>query len=59
MQKFSAGRVAQHFPAWTEITNDKEVLSHITGVIIECAKEPAQHKLYPQKLSPRECSLLD
>ena len=37
-KNFTAGRVSQHFPAWTEKANDKEILSHITGVIIECAE---------------------
>ena len=48
---FRAGQVANHFAAWTEITNDKEIFSDITGVTIECTGIPEQQSI------PRQISL--
>ena len=58
-KNFKAGRVAQHFPAWANITSDKGILAHITGVEIECTKEPVQSAQPGQKFLPHEHQILD
>ncbi len=58
-QNFKAGQVAKHFTAWSNITSDKEILSNVLGVAIECTEPPIQHKLYAQKFCPSECSIID
>ncbi len=58
-QNFKAGQVAKHFTAWSNITGDKEILSNVLGVAIECTEPPIQHKLYAQKFCPSECSIID
>ena len=42
------------FAAWTEITNDKEILSDVSGVSIECTETPVQHWLPSQKFDDHE-----
>ncbi|CAB4004433.1 Hypothetical predicted protein, partial [Paramuricea clavata] len=56
---FKAGRVAEHFTAWTKITQDSEILSNITGVVIECTETPVQLNLPGQKFHPHEYQILD
>ena len=56
---FKAGQVAEHFPAWTKITNDKEILSNIQGVDIEYTEPPTQHRLHNQTFSPCENSIVN
>ena len=56
---FSAGCIATNFVAWTEITNDKEVLSDVSGVHIECIKGPVQHWLSPQEFDDHESNIID
>ena len=51
---FKAGRVAEHFTAWTKITQDSKILSNITGVVIECTETPVQLNLPGQKFHPHE-----
>ena len=48
---FRAGRIAKHFSAWINITNDKEILTNVTGVKIECSEEPVGLDPPAQKLS--------
>ena len=57
-QNVKAGQVAKHFTAWSNITSDKEILSNVLGVAIECTEPPIQHKLYAQ-FCPSECSIID
>ncbi|KAK2548274.1 hypothetical protein P5673_031601 [Acropora cervicornis] len=40
---FRAGSIATKFTAWTDITNDKEILSDVSGVKVECTETPVQH----------------
>ena len=42
------------FAAWTEITNDKEILSDVSGLSIECTETPVQHWLPSQKFDDHE-----
>ena len=49
----------EHFPAWTKITNDKEILSNIHGVDIKYTEPPTQHRLHDQTFSPYENSVID
>ena len=46
---FRAGSIATKFAAWTEITNNKEILSDVSGVSIECTETPVQHWLPSQR----------
>ena len=54
-----AGQVAEHFPAWTKITNYKEILPNIQGVDIEYTEPPTQHRLHDQTFSPCENSIVN
>ena len=56
---FKAGRVAKHFSAGTNITSDKEILTNVTGVKIECSEEPVQLDPPGQKILSHEYHILD
>ena len=56
---FRAGCIANNFVAWTEITNDKEVLSDVSGIHIDCIEGPFQHWLPPQKFDDHESNRID
>ena len=43
-----------NFSAWTKITNDKEILSDVLGVHIECTKTPVQYRRPAQTISEHE-----
>ena len=58
-KNFRVGRVAKHFPAWTKITSDKEILTNVTGVKIECSEEPVQLGPPGQKILLHEYQILD
>ncbi len=58
-KRFRAGQAAKHFTAWTEITNDKEILSDISGVSIECMETPMQHNLPSNNFQTKEYHILD
>ena len=51
---FRAGCIASNLVAWTEITNDKEVLSEVSGVHIDCIEGAVQHWLPPQKFDDHD-----
>ena len=51
---FRAGSIATKFTAWTDITNDKEILSDVSGVSIECTETPVQHWLPSKKFDDHE-----
>ena len=51
---FQAGRVANNFSAWTKITNDKEILSDVLGVHIECTETPVQYRCPAQTIPEHE-----
>ena len=51
---FRAGSIATKFTAWTDITNDKEILSDVSGVSIECTETLVQHLLPSQKFDDHE-----
>ena len=42
---FKAGRVAAHFAAWKDLTNDRVILSDVLGASIELSANPRQHRL--------------
>ena len=42
---FKAGRVAAHFAAWKDLTNDRVILSDVLGASIELSATPIQHRL--------------
>ena len=58
-QQFRAGQVAKSFVNWTNITSDKDILSDIAGLQIECTTPPLQHTQYGQKFQPHEYQILD
>ena len=41
---FKAGRVAAHFAAWKDLTNDRVILSDVLGASIELSANPRQHR---------------
>ena len=46
---FTAGQVKLHYSAWTKLTSDKDILSDVLGVSIQCDDTPVQHKLPTNK----------
>lgn len=58
-QRFKGGQVAGHFPAWTAITSDKEILSNVSGLKIDCDDTPTQHRLPSSKFLPHEYPIID
>ena len=56
---FRAGSIATKFTAWTDITNDKEILSDVSGVSIECTETPVQHWLSSQKFDDHESNRIN
>ena len=46
---FTAGQVKLHYSAWTKLTSDKDILSDVLGVSIQCDDAPVQHKLPTNK----------
>ena len=56
---FIAGSIATKFIAWTDITNDKEILSDVSGVSIECTETPVQHWLPSQKFDDHESNRIN
>lgn len=56
---FRAGSIATKFAAWTDITNDKEILSDVSGVSIECTETPVQHWLPSQKFDDHESNRIN
>jgi hypothetical protein len=57
--EFVAGQVADHFKKWVALTNDKEILSDIVGMIIQCDEIPTQHRLFDPKRRKHEQSLIN
>ena len=56
---FSTGCIATDFVAWTEIIKDKEVLSDVSGVHIDCTEGAVQHWLPPQKFGDHDSNRID
>ena len=56
---FRAGSIATKFTAWTDITNDKEILSDVSGVSIECTETPVQHWLPSQKFDDHKSNRIN
>ena len=56
---FRAGSIATKFTAWTDLTNDKEILSDVSGVSIECTETPVQHWLPSQKFDDHESNRIN
>ena len=42
---FKGGQVANHWHEWVKLTSDKQILSDIRGISIECTEFPTQHRL--------------
>lgn len=58
--KFEAGQVSQHFPNWTNITSDREILLDISaGISIECSETPTQHWLPKQTFTKSEYPIIE
>lgn len=58
-QVFVAGQVANHFKTWTDLTSDKEILSDIVGMKIQCDDIPYQHRISVPSRTRQEHSLID
>ena len=56
---FRAVSIATNFAAWTEITNDKQILSDVSGVSIGCTETPVQHWLPSQKFDHHESNRIN
>ena len=53
-ETFKAGQIAEHFTSWTELKNDKTILSDVLGSDIECTVTSVQQRLPAQKFSKQE-----
>ena len=56
---FKAGNVSKKFSEWKKITSDKDILSDIRGMSIECTDIPEQHYLRPPSFSQTESMIID
>ena len=57
-QNFKAGRVAAHFAAWKDLTNDCAILSDVLEASIEFSAIPTQHRLPGRSLKEHEYSVI-
>ena len=55
---FKAGRVAAHFAAWKDLTNDRVILSDVLGASIELSASPIQHRLPGHVFNDHEYSVV-
>ena len=55
---FKAGRVAAHFAAWKDLTNDRVILSDVLGASIELSANPIQHRLPGHVFNDHEYSFV-
>ena len=55
---FKAGRVAAHFAAWKDLTNDRVILSDVLGASIELSANPRQHRLPGRAFKEHEYSVV-
>ena len=55
---FKAGRVAAHFAAWKDLTNDHVILSDVLGASIELSANPSQHRLPGHAFNEHEYSVV-
>ena len=55
---FKAGRVAAHFAAWKDLTNDRVILSDVLGASIELSANPRQHRLPDRAFKEHEYSVV-
>ena len=58
-QAFVAGQVAEHIQTWITLTSDKEILSDITGMKIQCDEMPCQHRVAKPLMTRHEQSFID
>ena len=56
---FRAGRVAQFYENWQELTHDQEILRDIRGANIECNTTPQQHKLSRKQFSEDDALIIE
>ena len=55
---FKVGRVAAHFAAWKDLTNDPVILSDVLGASIELSANPNQHRLSGHAFNEHEYSVV-
>ena len=55
---FKAGRVAAHFAAWKDLTNDRVILSDVLGASIELSANCNQHRLPGHAFDEHEYSVV-
>ena len=56
---FKAGQIANNYSNWTQCTSDKDILSDVRGVKIECIARPVQHKLPFPKFTEHEHAVVE
>ena len=56
---FRAGRVAQFYENWRDLTHDQEILTDIRGTNIECNTAPQQHKLSHKQFSKDNTPIIE
>ena len=54
---FKAGNISNCFPEWKNITSDKDILSDVGGMSIECTDIPTQHHIRSSSLSKTESTI--
>ena len=52
-QCFRGGQVSHYWHEWAQLTSDKQILSDIQGIKIECVDTPKQHS-FNQKFNKNE-----
>ena len=56
---FKAGQVANYLSAWSNITQDQEILAYVQGVAIDLTEVPAQSAVPVSKFQPHEFYIVE
>ena len=56
---FKAGQVANYLSAWSNITQDQEILVYVQGVAIDLTEVPAQSAVPVSKFQPHEFHIVE
>ena len=56
---FKAGQVANYLSAWSNITQDQEILAYVQGVAIDLTEVPAQSAVPASKFQPHEFHIVE
>ena len=56
---FKAGQVANYLSAWSNITQDQEIIAYVQGVAVDLTEVPAQSAVPVSKFQPHEFHIVE